>query len=184
MLDRAELSRRFANGESFEFLFFWGHRPGKDAQITASCMSQWYVAPFVADGIPYQTAEHYMMAEKAKLFGDESTLQQILVSSDAKLAKDLGRKIQNFDTAVWKSHSRRIVTEANIAKFRNNAPLRQFLINTGNKVLVEASPLDTIWGIGLGRDDPNALHPDTWQGENLLGFALMDVRDLLTAETH
>ncbi|MFM7927100.1 MAG: NADAR family protein, partial [Pirellula sp.] len=89
----------------------------------------------------------------------------------------LGRKVRGFKDEVWVANARRIVTEGNIAKFSQNEGLKSFLLATGTKVLVEASPYDRIWGIGLGAEDPKAKHPTTWQGENLLGFALMDVRE-------
>jgi len=139
-------------------------------------MSQWFAASFEIEGIIYPTAEHWMMASKAKLFGDDETLQQILDSADPKTAKALGRNVKNFDESVWKTNCRRFVTEGNSAKFGQNEALKAFLLGTEDQVLVEASPYDTIWGIGLKATDSKAKHPDTWQGQNLLGFALMDVR--------
>lgn len=178
MFNLEQLRTRVSNGEQFEYLFFWGHQPSKDGKISKSCFSQWYGSPFVIDDIVYQTAEHWMMSAKARLFGDEETLAKILESSDPKTAKSLGRTVKNFDDDIWKSNARRLVTEGNIAKFGQNQELRAFLLATGNLVLVEASPYDRIWGIGLQADDEKAKNPATWQGENLLGFALMDVRDL------
>ena len=116
------------------------------------------------------------MASKARLFEDEETLGEILVAPDAKTAKALGRKVLNFDDDVWKANARRLVTKGNVAKFEQNEELKKFLLGTGDAVLVEASPYDRIWGIGLKAGDGRAMHPDTWQGQNLLGFALMDVR--------
>ena len=87
--------------------------------------------------------------------------------------------MQNFDDALWKANARRLVTEGNIFKFTQNADLGDFLLATGDTVLVEASPRDCIWGIGLSQGNPKAQHPDTWRGQNLLGFALMDVREML-----
>lgn len=179
MLDRAELTRRFANGEKFEFLFFWGHQVPPDDKITTSCLSQWYPAPFEIDLVRYTTAEHWMMAAKARLFNDLAMLEEILAADEPKAAKALGRKVQNFDDRIWKSNCRRLVTEGNIAKFKQNLPLKKFLLSTGEKILVEAAPRDQIWGIGLGRENSKALDPHTWRGQNLLGFALMDVRDAL-----
>lgn len=117
------------------------------------------------------------MAAKARLFEDDETLADILVASDAKTAKALGRKVQNFDNDVWQENARQLVTEGNVAKFEQHSELKEFLLGTGDSVLTEASPYDRIWGIGLKADDERAKHPDTWQGQNLLGFALMDVRD-------
>lgn len=120
-----------------------------------------------------------MMAGKARLFQDEATLAEILASREPKKAKELGRGVKGFVDSVWKAHCRRLVTEGNLDKFGQNLELKEFLLSTGSAVLVEASPYDRIWGIGLGEADPRAQHPGTWQGENLLGFALMDVRGQL-----
>lgn len=176
MLDLQSLRQRCSNGEHFDYLYFWGHQPSKDGRVTQSCLSQWFEASFTINGIVYQTAEHWMMAAKARLFEDEEALSQILRSSDPKTAKALGRKVKNFEGAVWDENARRLVTEGNIAKFSQNSHLREFLLETGDAVLVEASPYDRIWGIGLKADDERAKNPATWQGQNLLGFALMDVR--------
>ena len=179
MLDLKSLIERCQTGEQFEYLLFWGHTPSKDGTITKTCFSQWFVAPFTVDGIIYPTAEHWMMAGKAKLFSDNETLQEILVAPDPKSAKALGRKVQCFKEDVWLANARRIVTEGNIAKFSQNEDLKSFLLATGTQVLVEASPYDRIWGIGLGAEDPKAKNPSTWQGQNLLGFALMDARETI-----
>lgn len=145
MLDLEKLRSRISNGEQFEYLFFWGHQPPKDGKVSKSCFSQWYESPFVIDDIVYQTAEHWMMASKARLFGDDESLAKILASSDPKTAKALGRAVKNFDDDVWKANTRRLVTEGNIAKFEQNDELKAFLVGTGNLVLVEASPHDRIW---------------------------------------
>lgn len=162
---------------SREFLFFWGHQPSRDGSIIKTCMSQWWHAPFEENGIIYKTAEHYMMAGKARLFNDEATLERILEKDSPKDVKDLGRQIQHFDTNLWDSKKFEIVRQANYLKFSQNKELMSFLFQTGNKVLVEASPVDRIWGIGLAEDHPDAKNPLKWKGENLLGFALMEVRD-------
>lgn len=162
-----------------KYLFFWGHQPDPNGQITKSCFSQWWDSPFKVDGVVYQTAEHYMMAEKARLFGDDPTRAQILHASHPNEAKKLGREVKNFSEAVWVKHRVEIVIQANLAKFGQNPALKTFLLNTGERVLVEASPVDRIWGIGLKGDDPLAQNPATWRGLNLLGFALMQVRGQL-----
>lgn len=179
MLDLNLLRKRCSEGETFEYLYFWGHQPSKNVKITKSCFSQWCESSFTVDDVFYPTAEHWMMAAKARLFEDEEILAEILVASDAKTAKALGRKVQDFNDDVWKENARRLVTEGNVAKFSQNEELKAFLMGTGDSVLTEASPYDRIWGIGLKADDKRAKHPDTWQGQNLLGFALMDVRDAL-----
>ena len=120
-----------------------------------------------------------MMAAKARLFGDEQAASQILKAGSPKQAKQLGRQVNGFDGARWDAEKYRIVTEGSLQKFRQNPALRAFLLSTGNQVLVEASPVDRVWGIGLAADDEKATNPLLWRGENLLGFALMQARDRL-----
>lgn len=120
-----------------------------------------------------------MMAKKAELFGDENAKKKILASKTPGEAKKLGRSVVGFDDDVWLKHRFEIVVSANLAKFSRAPELKAFLLNTGDRVLVEASPVDRIWGIGLAADDPGASDPYKWQGLNLLGFALMCVRDQL-----
>ena len=127
----------------------------------------------------YATAKRWMMAAKARLFNNDAALQEILVAPDPKTAKALGRGVQNFDDRIWKQNARRLVTQGNVAKFGQNAELGAFLLASGDAAIVEASPRDCIWGIGLGQDNPKSQHPDTWRGQNLLGFSLMDVRERL-----
>ncbi len=119
------------------------------------------------------------MAGKARLFGDEDALQRILVAPDPKSVKAIGCEVRGFDDRVWKANARRLVTEGNVHKFSQNEELRKFLLATGNAVLVEAAPRDQIWGFGLGQDNPKARDPKQWLSQNLLGFALMDVREKL-----
>jgi ribA/ribD-fused uncharacterized protein len=170
------LRAALAAGASPDYLFFWGHRPSRDGSIGKTCMSQWFPAAFEIGGERYATAEHYMMAAKARLFGDAAIAAQVLQAPDPGAAKALGRKIAGFDEALWLARRSPIVEAANAAKFGQNPALREFLLNTGGKVLVEASPVDAIWGIGLAHDDPRASDPAQWPGLNLLGFALMRVR--------
>jgi ribA/ribD-fused uncharacterized protein len=171
-----DLRARVQAGETFSYLYFWGHRKAANGRITSSCMSQWYEAPFSIDGEHYPTAEHYMMAEKARLFGDAASCAAILAAGSPGAAKALGRKVKGFDDARWNAQRFDIVVRANAAKFAQNPALMQFLHTTGNKILVEASPVDAIWGIGLAADHQDAQQPQTWRGLNLLGFALVAVR--------
>ncbi|QDU94563.1 NADAR family protein [Lignipirellula cremea] len=184
MLDLNQLRQRCATGETFTYLHFWGHTPPKDGSVGAACLSQWYPVLFQVQEVYYPTAEHWMMAEKARLFQDEEALLEILTADSPNQAKAWGRKVRNFDADQWNAQARGIVTAGNLAKFSQSDDLRDFLLGTGDQVLVEASPFDRIWGIGLKGTDPRAAHPDTWRGQNLLGFALMDVRQSLreTAE--
>lgn len=167
--------------EGFEpsYLFFWGDKPRKDGAIGKSCLSQWWRQGFTHEGIYYRTAEHWMMAEKARLFKDEESLQQILQSNSPLEAKKLGRKVRNFQVEIWEQHAYTIVKTGNFHKFSQHPSLTAFLLSTGQQVLVEASPYDQIWGIGLSQEAPQAKQPSEWLGQNLLGFALMEVRDAL-----
>ena len=122
-----------------------------------------------------------MMAEKARLFGDEATLAKVLAAPTPNDAKSLGRRVTGYDDARWAARRFDAVVEGNRAKFAQAGRLRGFLLGTGAAVLVEASPVDAVWGIGLAADDPRAGDPRQWQGLNLLGFALMVVRDRLAA---
>jgi ribA/ribD-fused uncharacterized protein len=171
-----ELRERFNAGERLEYVFFWGHQPSGEG-VTASCLSQWYGASFVVDGQHYATAEHFMMAEKAALFGDQETRTRILHAPSPRAAKALGRNVRGFDEATWLERRFSIVSHANAAKFTQNPELRSFLKRTGSRTLVEASPVDSVWGIGLAQDDVMSHNPNLWRGLNLLGFALMRVRD-------
>ncbi len=166
-------------GKTIKFVFFWGHQPSKDGSITKSCFSQWWIASFDIDGITYKTAEHYMMAEKARLFNNEEIRQKIIDCKSPAAAKKLGRQVENFNQEVWYQHRYEIVKKANFHKFSQNPALKHFLLQTKKRVLVEASPVDPIWGIGMAEDHDNAHNPKKWRGKNLLGFALMEVRDEL-----
>lgn len=176
---REALIERIEQGQAFEYLLFYGHKVSPDGEVTESCCSQWFPANFQIDGIQYPTAEHYMMAAKARLFSDTEALEKILLCETPAEAKALGRKVRNFDGGVWNNHRSVIVVRANQAKFSQNPGFALWLRLTAPKVLVEASPRDRIWGIGMGRSNSNAQDPRQWRGTNLLGFALMQVRDSL-----
>ncbi|WP_433473999.1 NADAR family protein [Spirillospora sp. CA-142024] len=173
-MDVAELTRLQNQGTRLKFLFFWGHQtPGR------GYLSQWWPSPFTVEGTVYATAEHYMMAEKARLFGDEETAAAIVAAAHPRRAKDLGRRVRDFDERIWQDNRAAIVTRGNEAKFAQNKDLRDYLLGTRDRILVEASPLDRVWGIGLTADDPRAEDVTAWRGLNLLGFALMTARDSL-----
>jgi ribA/ribD-fused uncharacterized protein len=174
-----DLVRLDERGELPELLLFWGHRPPKGGGVGKGCLSQWYPAAFTVDGVRYATAEHYMMAGKARLFGDAEAEKPVLADDDPGKAKSAGRKVRGFDEATWAEHRYGLVVAANEAKFGQHPPLRDFLLATGERVLVEASPYDTVWGIGLSASQPEASCPSEWRGLNSLGFALMDVRTAL-----
>jgi ribA/ribD-fused uncharacterized protein len=179
----ADLIAFVRQGHSVDYLFFWGHQPPRDGSIGKTCMSQWYEAAFSVENTRYPTAEHCMMAEKARVFGDEAARQRILAARTPAEAKKLGRTVRGFDEATWTAQRFDIVVRANVAKFSQNVALSAFLEATGDKVIVEASPVDRIWGIGVAATDEAAQRPDRWRGLNLLGFALMEVRSTLRGAT-
>ncbi|WP_090936153.1 NADAR family protein [Nonomuraea jiangxiensis] len=168
-------------GQRLKYLYFWGHQPPRAGGVGPGCLSQWWPVTFEADGHTFASAEHYMMAHKAWLFGDEECAGEILAAGHPGEAKKLGRVVRGFDEAVWQARRFDIVVRGSLAKFGQHAELAEFLLGTSNRVLVEASPVDRVWGIGLAADDERAASPVTWRGLNLLGFALMAARDTLAA---
>ena len=174
--DLQQIRERYDAGEQLKFIFFWGHHQ-TGPFIKPTCFSQWYERGFSIDGLQYRCAEQWMMAEKARLFSDPETRQLILDATTPRDMKALGRKVRNFDSEVWSKNAREIVTRGNIAKFSQNDDLKRYILGTGDKVLVEASPYDRIWGIGMSRDDAGVNNPHNWKGTNRLGFCLMEARD-------
>lgn len=177
--------RDYNYGEKSDFLFFWGHQPSKTGEITKSCLSQWWMADFVdpRDQSKYCCAEQFMMAQKAEIFKDFETKKAIMANRNPKEIKSLGRHVRGFDQRAWDEYKHFIVFYGNQLKFSQNPELKEFLISTGNKVIVEASPYDKVWGIGMDANNPKATNPNLWNGENLLGFALMIVRDFFRLNT-
>lgn len=173
------LVRAVRAGARVKYLHFWGHRPRPDGRVGASCLSQWWPSPFVVDGMAYATAEHWMMAGKARLFEDTEAERRVLAAGSPAQAKNIGRLVRRFDEAIWERERFGIVVEGSVHKFAADPRLREFLLATGDRVLVEASPMDRVWGIGLAADDEQAANPERWRGPNLLGFALMEARGRL-----
>jgi ribA/ribD-fused uncharacterized protein len=167
------LKKTISDGIKWEGNFFWKN---------LSCLSQWYIAPFRFEGQRFKTAEQYMMYEKARLFGDVLVAAKILKAKDPRKAKELGRQVKGFKEHIWASKRFGIVVDGNLAKFSQNKKIKKYLLSTKPKVLVEASPYDKIWGIGLSEDNAWCCNPFKWRGTNLLGFALMEVRDILEQE--
>lgn len=151
-----------------KFVFFYG-----------GVFSQWYMHDMEIDGVIYNCAEQYMMAMKATTFNDEYTHALIMDSTDPREQKAAGRKVRNFDANVWNAVAKDFVFKANYAKFTSDPGLKQELIDTGDREIVEASPTDKIWGIGLGLRDPNLTDKSKWQGTNWLGECIMNVRETL-----
>jgi ribA/ribD-fused uncharacterized protein len=141
--------------------------------------SQWWESPFELDGARYLCAEQWMMAEKARLFGDEAKRVAILASPHPDEHQELGRRVAPFDDTVWKAAARDIVHRGNTAKFAQNPALAERLRATRGAALAFASPFDRLWGIGLLAADPRAQTRETWRGSNWLGGILTAVREEL-----
>jgi ribA/ribD-fused uncharacterized protein len=151
------------------FVFFWKSN---------SPFSQWYVSNFIIDGITFNSAEQYMMYRKAVLFKDEEIAKKILKTHSPKEQKALGREVRHFEQEKWEKYCQKFVYEGNYAKFTQNESLKKALLSTIG-TLVEASPVDPIWGVGLAEDDPRIKDRSTWKGKNWLGEILTQVRDEL-----
>ncbi len=150
---------------------FWGQWP-----------SNWEMSPFVLDGVTYNCVEQYMMQKKALCFGDTATADKIMATADPHDQKRYGREVNGYVDAKWAAVRYDIVLRAVIEKYRQNPDLRAKLMATGNLIMVEASPKDVVWGIGLGARDPDATRPEKWRGTNLLGKATTEAREILRAE--
>ena len=155
-----------------KFIFFW-----KEKEKPYGVFSQWAISKFEVNGKVYSCAEQYMMAEKARLFNDTETEDKIMFEIIPERIKYLGRKVKNFNQEIWDKNAYDIVVRGNYEKFRQNKYLLKILKSTQSKILVEASPYDKIWGIGMKADDFRALDSRYWEGQNLLGKVLMDVRN-------
>ncbi|MCH5204887.1 MAG: NADAR family protein [Oscillospiraceae bacterium] len=176
---RELIEDKFKRGERLKYIFFWKPAAAGAVGVTKCCLGQWEDCRFTVDGVEYHTAEQYMMAQKALLFKDEMIRAEIMAANHPKQYKDLGQKVSGFVQEIWDENRCDIVIRGNVAKFSQNEDLKAFLLNTGERVLVEASPFDKIWGIGMKENDPKAENPTLWNGMNLLGFCLMEVRDIL-----
>lgn len=145
-------------------------------------LSNWYLSDFEVDGIEYSSLEQYMMYQKAKHFRDEEMMNRILEIDDPHEIKALGRKVSDFNSSHWNGVRQIVVYEGLLAKFSQNDDLREKLLATGDDILAECSIRDRIWGIGLALDDDDRLDVSKWTGQNLLGYALMMVRQELKAK--
>lgn len=155
------------------FEFFW------KAQ---SCFSQWHTSEFTEADITFSCTEQYMMYQKAVCFQDHEIAEKILKSNSPREMKKLGRAVKNYDDDVWESKCYDVVKRGNMLKFSQNPALKEKLFATKGKTLVEASPVDRKWGIGLASTNSKAWNKSTWKGRNLLGYAITEVRDELMAE--
>lgn len=142
-------------------------------------LSNWYLCRFTADGVVFSSMEQFMMYRKAICFHDNEMAAQILEADDAARIKEFGRRVSGYDDNYWNGVRQLIVYEGLLAKFSQNAELKEKLKATGNAVLAECAVKDRIWGIGLSMSDPDRLDRVKWKGQNLLGYALMMTRDRL-----
>ena len=180
--DLESLRRDEAAGNHHKFTFFWKPEKEADGSLGPGCLGQWWPSRFTIGGVEYRGAEQWMMAEKARMFGDGKMLEAILATDSPKAMKAFGRAVRGFQKDVWEARCYGLVLEGNLAKFSQDAGLREYLLSTGRRVLVEASPLDRIWGIGMGKNNPDAGDPMKWRGRNLLGFALTEAKDRLAGQ--
>ena len=142
-------------------------------------LSNWYLSEFTIKNITFCSIEQYMMYQKAMLFQDIITAEQILQTSNQGHIKMLGRSVKNYDDIIWNGMRQLIVYEGLVAKFQQNEDLHQKLLHTNDAILAECAVQDRIWGIGLSMTDENRFNISKWRGQNLLGFALIQVRNSL-----
>jgi ribA/ribD-fused uncharacterized protein len=154
-----------------KYVFFWD-----------GIYSQWYSAPMVIDDRTFNCCEQWMMYNKATFFEDYVTAEQVMKTKSPREQKELGRMVKNFDSNRWNKVCSGIVYKGNLAKFTQNEDLKKELLNTGNRILVEASPYDQIWGIGMGVEEEGIDNAINWKGQNLLGWALQLVKQELQNE--
>lgn len=156
-----------------KYYFFYKHR-----------LSQWHMVDFYdKNGVKYNCCEQFMMASKALLFNDLESYKKIMATRNQKEQQDFGRAIKNFDQKVWDSQKYGIVKRGNLHRFTQSVPCRELLLSTKGTLLVEASPVDSVWGVKLSADNPLIQDPKNWRGQNLLGKALTEVREILEEPT-
>lgn len=146
------------------------------------CLSNWYLSAFTVDGVRFSSMEQFLMYQKAVICRDAASARKILASDDPAVVKKLGRLVSPYDGALWAGMRQVVAYRGLYAKFSQNADLKAVLLATGDSILAECSATDTIWGIGCAMTDPGRLVRSRWAGENILGYALMQVRQALRSE--
>lgn len=154
-----------------EYYFFYGHKKEN------GYLSNWFMVDFEVDNKTFKNTEQYMMYQKAVLFNDTKMAEKILQEPDPRTVKKYGRKVNGFNSDIWQQNREKIMYDGNYAKYSQNEELKEKLLKTDGKMLVEASPYDKIWGIGLSEKKAKETEPDQWPGLNLLGKVLVKVRD-------
>jgi hypothetical protein len=142
-------------------------------------LSNWYLSDFTVDGVSFSSMEQYMMYKKAVVFKDKDIASKILKTDDVERIKEYGRQVSNYNDTIWNGMRQIIIYKGLLEKFRQNEKLKKALLDTGDDILAECAVSDKIWGIGLSMKDSNKNDIKAWRGQNLLGFALMLVRDEL-----
>ena len=139
------------------FIFFWKPNVGDYGWL-----SNWHISDFKIKDVSYTSVEQYIMSSKAVLFKDNGCEKKIMGTNNPNAQRSLGRKVKNFDEKMWDANKEQILYDGLYAKFSQDDDLKEKLLATGNKTLVEASPFDRIYGIGLRMDDSRALNKKTW----------------------
>lgn len=142
-------------------------------------LSNWYPSSFTVNNVNFSSMEQYMMYKKAVCFGDKDTADKIFATDDVAKIKALGRLVANYNENYWNGVRQIVVFEGLLAKFSQNEDLNKQLKTTENCILAECAVKDKIWGIGLSMKDPGRFEVNKWNGQNLLGYALMMVRERL-----
>ena len=174
----------FSQLDGANLVYFWKPKPKVANVVDAACCCQWWYSRIEFEGVTFVTAEHAMMYGKAKMFGDQQAMDAILEERLPHVAKSIGRQVRNFNNRKWEDESYALVKAINKAKFTQDPRLKKWLLSLPeNTVIVETSPYDRIWGIGLAEDEPVDLKQlKNWQGQNKLGFAITEVLQELRNE--
>jgi ribA/ribD-fused uncharacterized protein len=173
---KVTLKKKDEEPKESNIVFFFSKEPENKE------FSSFYDTVFKLDDVEYKSAEHAFQAIKAKTFGDEEHFKKILKAKSAQSAKSFGKKVEKFEESVWNEKKEDVMRKILRAKFSQNAEIRKKLLDTGDKILAEANPRDTFWGIGTSASTAIAKNPSKWKGQNKLGKLLMELRDELKAE--
>ena len=161
------------SGKEVDAYFF--HRP----EEPHGYLSNWFSSPFDLDGMHFTSVEQYIMYRKCKIFGDEISAKAVLATEDTAAQQAIGRKAAGYIGSIWAGMRQMVVLRGLMAKFSQNEDLKQKLLDTGDAYLVECAGSDKIWACGIRLNDDKRFNAENWTGDNILGFALMEVREML-----